>query len=422
MFKRDYSKIFENKEFDHENASVNEVIFNDLTEGKVPSNVKRFTSAITNNDLGNDESWNLIYPKEAKSVVDKIESYCRVNGRITFLEDYFLIRNGLIFIKDSIFILNAGKDLITKNNDFYIRINGEFLKLGEIEKTRLKKIYKSKSIKAYKYKEDDYIGFAIYFNKNEFETQTSLERNQLLKLKYPLLSKYIRQYEKELKNILINAKENPDDFYFPRRGSFIRQFEVIDKEKLTDLEPLYDNAEKIFFKFISEDNTFGYSNNSYFATSDTYFLWPKYPGERIDYLLILAYLNSRLVYFIYKAKNISIKRSKTKLEQGLPIPNLNNFEFKDKKAIKDLIKMLSFYLINDSDKNFYNNIDNFIDKILSSYYYSTTNYTELKEELIKALKYHDRHKIKIAIDQLFFQLFNLDGKILNNLLKRYYNF
>ena len=84
--------------------------------------------------------------------------------------------------------------------------------------------------------------------------------------------------------------------------------------------------------------------------------------------------------------------------------------------------MLSFYLINDSDKNFYNNIDNFIDKILSSYYYSTTNYTELKEELIKALKYHDRHKIKIAIDQLFFQLFNLDGKILNNLLKRYYNF
>lgn len=414
-------QIFENKGVNQNTKPIIEVVFNDLTFGKLSSNVKRFTSAITNDDLRNDESWNLIYPKAVKFVVDKIEGYCKVNGKTSFLKDYFLIRNGLIFIKDSIFILNEGLDLKIKNNDFYIRINGEFLMLSEIEKSRLKKIYKSKSIKAYGYEQDDYIGYAIYFAKNEFETQSSLDRNLLLKMKYPLLSKYIRQYEKELKNILINAKENPDDFYFPRRGSFIRQFEVNNKEKLTDLEPLYDNVEKIFFKFISTDNTFGYSNKSYYATSDTYFFWPKHPDEQIDYLFILAYLNSGLVYFIYKAKNFFIKRSKTKLEQGLPIPNLIYFKNKEKKSIIELIKILSRYLIEESDKYIKKNKEDYIENRITANLPTSTKYNEWKEEIIRSLRNQDRQHIKKAIDQLFFQLFNLDEKMVTNLLKEYYN-
>ena len=107
----------------------------------------------------------------------------------------------------------------------------------------------------------------------------------------------MHQYEEELREILINAKENPNDFYFPRRGSFIRQSEGEDKANLIDLEPLYDKAEKIFFKFISKENIFGYSNISYYATSDTYFLWPQVVDKKIDYLFILAYLNSKLIYF-----------------------------------------------------------------------------------------------------------------------------
>jgi len=415
-------QIVENKELNHNITLVNEKIFKDLTHGKVSSNLKRFTSSITNNDLKKEESWNLIYPKEVKCVVDKIESFCKVNRKISLLKDFFLIRNGLILIKDSIFILKEGIDIKTKNNDYFICINGDFLKLSEIEKSRLKKIYKSKSIKAYGYKQDEHIGYVIYFNKNEFKPHSNLERNQLLKKEYPLLSKYIKQNEKELKSILINAKENPDDFYFPRRGSFIRQFDVNGNEKLTDLEPLYDNGKKIFFKFISKDNIFGYSNTSYYATSDTYFLWPKYPNDEIDYLFILAYLNSSLVYFIYKAKNISMKRSKTKLEQGLPIPNLKNFKIREKKPIIELIKTLSLYFMKEYCENFNQNIEDFIEKILSLKYHSSSWLNEIIKEIIRVLRINDRHNIKLVLDRLFFQLFNLDERLINNLLKEYYNF
>ncbi len=414
-------QIIENKEIDQNSKSLNEVVFKNLSSRNVLSNGKRFISAITNKDLRKNESWNLIYPNEVKGVVDKIEIYCKVNRKNSLLKDYFKIRNGLILIKDSIFILNEGKNLIIKNNDFFIRINGEFFKLSKAEKSRLKKIYKSKSIKAYGYEKDDYIGYVIYFNKNEFKSQSNLERNQLFEMKYPLLSKYIRQYEKELKDILINAKENSDDFYFPRRGSFIRLFEGNNIEKLTDLEPLYDKGEKIFFKFISKENNFGYTNTSYYATSDTYFLWQKYPDEKIDYLFILAYLNSRLVTFIFQAKNISVKRSKTKLEQGLPIPHLNNFINKESKAIIELIKTFSYYLIAITYGKSNKNIENCIEKIQTSNYFTYTKNIKLKENVIRLLKKHDRDNIKAILDQLFFQLFNLDGKMINKLLKEYYN-
>jgi hypothetical protein len=406
-------QFIENKGIYHNNKLANKKIFKNLTYGKFSSKIKKFTSAITNNDLKKDESWNLIYPKEVKYIVEKIENYCKGNTKSSLLKDYFLIRNGLILIKDSIFILNEGIDIKTKQNDIFIRINGEFLKLSEIEKSRLKKIYKSKSIKAYGYEKDKYTGYVIYFNKNEFKPHSNLERNHLIKDRYPLLSKYIRQYENELKDILINAKENPHDFYFPRRGAFIRQFDANSNEKLTDLEPLYDHGEKIFFKYISKDNTFGYSNTSYYATSDTYFLWPKYPENNVDYLFFLAYLNSSIVNFIYKAKNISIKRSKTKLEQGLPMPNLKNFKRGEKKAIIELIRMLTLHIIDDSDIKLRKNIENYIDKI--------TPDNCFKAKIIEASRFHDRHYLKKAIDKLFFQLFELDEKLVANLLNEYYN-
>jgi len=414
-------QLFRNKESNQKTKLFNERIFKELIYSKDSNYGKMFTSALTNNDLKKDESWNLIYPMEVQKSLAKIEKYCKINGKISLLKDYFLIRNGLILIKDAIFILNEGEDLLIKDNDFFIRVNGEFLKLNEVEKPRLKKIYKSKSIKPYSHDRENYEGYAIYFNKNEFNSDSFNERNTLLKKKYPILSKYIQQYEEQLREILINAKENPEDFYYPRRGSFIRQFEGYGKEQLTNLEPLYDKAEKIFFKFISKKNVFGYSNTSYYATSDTYFLWLKYSDVKIDYLFILAYLNSKLVYFIYKAKNLSIKRSKTKLELGLPIPHLSNFENKEKKAIIEIIKTLSTYLIKNSGENFYKNMKNFIDKILTSDYYNSAKYSGLKEKIIRALKNYDRNCIQTAIDQLFFQLFSLDENIINNLLKEYYD-
>jgi len=414
-------QLFGNKKIGQKVKTFNERAFKELMNKKEMGYVKRYISALTNNALKKDESWNLIYPKEVKIIVDKIEHFCKIDGKIALLKDYFTIRNGLILIKDSIFILNEGKDLRIKNNDYFIHINGELLKLHEFEKIRLKKIYKSKSIKPYGYNHEDYVGYVIYFNKDEFKSQSTDKRNLLLKKKYPNLSKFILQFEKELREILINAKENPNDIYFPRRGSFIRQYGGRNKENLIDLEPLYDKGKKIFFKFISKDNIFGYTNTSYYATSDTYFLWPKFLEDKFDYLFFLAYLNSNLVRFMFKAKNISIKRSKTKLEQALPIPNLSNFENKEKKAIIELIKTLSHYLLNKSGEKFNKNIESSIEKLFKSDYYSSIKCNALKENVIRALRENDSNGIQTTINNLLFQLFDLDEDLINNLLKEYYD-
>ncbi|MFX1481265.1 MAG: Eco57I restriction-modification methylase domain-containing protein, partial [Promethearchaeota archaeon] len=291
-------------------------IFKNLLLKKSSEKILQYTSALTNSDLSHEGNWNLLYSNEIKSFVDKIENYCKTDGLVLKLKDFFIIRNGLILINDNIFILKEGKQIKKQNNDFYIQVNGKFIKLNEIEKTRLKKVYKSKSIRSYGFDNNSYTGYAVYFNKNQFQDLSHEVRNKILEEKYPVLTSYIKQFEPELKAILLNAKENPSDLYFPRRGSFIKTIDNKNKQKLRDLEPFYDNSKKLFFKFISEKNIFGYSNKSYYATSDTYFLWPKnQENSNLDYLFILAYLNSKLVFFLYKAKNIEIKRSKTKLEQ-----------------------------------------------------------------------------------------------------------
>ncbi|MFW9946695.1 MAG: Eco57I restriction-modification methylase domain-containing protein [Candidatus Odinarchaeota archaeon] len=320
-------------------------IFKQVLLGNKNRNIRKYRSAITNNDLKPDRSWNLLYPEEMKEIVNNIEKKCTINGKISYLKDKFIVRNGLIFIKDDIFILNEGKNLKIEEENVYIKIKKKFIKITENEKKRHKKIYKSKTIKPYGYREGEHVGFAIYFNKNEFNNTNIEERNQFYEENYPNLIQYLKQYKTELRNILVNAKENPNDYFFPRRGTFIRSNKNNSNENLIDLEPFYENGNKIFFKYISNHNVFGYSNSSYFATSDTYFLWPRFSQKSIDYTFILAYLNSKLVNFLFKAKNLRLKRSKTKLEDDLPIPVIKNFisETDHKKVI--LIKKLTKQLI-----------------------------------------------------------------------------
>ncbi|MFX0058893.1 MAG: TaqI-like C-terminal specificity domain-containing protein, partial [Candidatus Heimdallarchaeota archaeon] len=343
---------------------------------------------------------------------------CKINDKISYLKDYFFVRNGLILIKDAFFILKQGTNLKVNENDISIKIDKEFHVLRDAEKRRLKKIYKSKSIIPYGFEKLESIGYLIYFNKNEFITSNPEERNKLIKQKYPTLSLYISQYEKYLKQILINAKENPHDIYFPRRGSLITIVDDIRKQRLIDLEPFYDNRPKIFFKYISKENMFGYSDNPYFATSDTYFLWPNSKYDKGFYLFLIAYLNSKLVRFLFKAKNISIKRSKTKLENGLLIPNLNLFNSKRELSIISLIKLLSSWLIefNLLDKS--DVLRNLNEKIHASEFFTFYN----DESILVALKERNQIYIKGFIDKLFFLLFNLDEEEIDYLMKKYYNF
>jgi hypothetical protein len=353
--------------------------------------------------------------------VDKIELKCATNGKTLYLKDYFLIRNGLILIKDDIFIVNKDKDLKIDDDKYTLKINGQYLNLNEYEKERLKKVYKSKSIRSYGFIKEDHIGYLIYFNKNEFHSLPNENRNQAYEKKYPILTAYFQQYEKELRKILINAKENPDDLYFPRRGAFIRNVEKSDKGgNLIDLEPNYNEGNKIFFKYISNKNVFGYTNSSYLATSDTYFLWPKSSEREINYLFIIAYLNSKLVHFLFKAKNITIKRSKTKLEFGIPLPNLNTFNSEKDQALVGLIIFLASWLVDYSNNKI--NQNEFLTTISSMSYFSYFNQNDLLSIILTALERNNNNMIQRIIDKLFFQLFALNEDNIDFLLNKYYQF
>ncbi len=385
------------------NEKPPEKSFTEILNKENPPHLLKYQSAMTNKDLSENNGWILKYPHDVKNVVEKIEKHCRFNGIISNLIDVFVIRNGLILIKDDIFILKENNNLKIVDSDMLIKIDDAFIKLNDGEKQKLKKIYKSKVIQPFNYDKNDFSGYLIYLDKNEFKNQNLAIRNELIEKKYPNLIAYLNQYKGELEIILRNAKENIKDIYFPRRGSFITQYNTEHKRKLINLEPHYDKEPKIFFSYISKSNVFGYTKDSYYATSDTYFLWLREGKNDIDYLFFLAYLNSKIVKFLFRAKNITIKRSKTKLEEEIPIPNIALFRSKYQLIIIDLIRHFTSTIIH---------------KIVSV---DERKLDKLRE--IAPNTYSQIRDVKLPrriIDILFFKLFDLVEEDIDLLIEKYY--
>lgn len=341
-------------------------------------NYSSYDSAITNQSLKKNRSWNLLFPWEVKVIIDKIENTCKnESGKVIYLKDFFQIRNGIISIKDRIFILKENEDIIRKNGDFFLKIEKDHLKLNEFEKNRLKKIYKGRAIRPYGFIEDDYLGWMIFFDKNEFQSDNfNPDKN------CPVLMRYLYQFEDELKNTLIKCKESPRNWLFPRRGFKIHNLR--NKSGIEYLEPYYENQKKIFFSYISKENVFGFARVPFYATSDTYFLHND--GRKADYLFLIAYLNSKLMKFIFYAKGLEIKRSKSKLENEIPIISYKNLKTQEKRDIYKIIRKLSKELITNSSQDL------------------------KKIELYKK-----------EIDKLIFNLLDLNEKIIDSLISKYYS-
>jgi len=379
------------------------VIFMDILNEVNSPYLLKYESAMTNKDLSRNKGWILKYPFDVKNVVEKIEKHCRFNGIKFHLIDFFIIRNGLILIKDDVFILEENQNLKIVDSDMFIKVNDAFVKINDDEKQRLKKIYKSKVIQPFYYNKNDFSGYLIYFDKREFKNQNLTIRNELIEKKYPNLTAYLNQYKEELESILMNAKENIKGIHFPRRGSFITQYDTGHKRKLINLEPYYDTSPKIFFSYISKSNVFGYTKDPYYATSDTYFLWLREGKNDIDHLFLLAYLNSKIVKFLFMAKNIMIKRSKTKLEEEIPIPNISLFQSKISLEIIDLIR----YFTSNLTQNIVSIDETKLDKLKEI---SPNTYSQIRNE----------KPPRRIIDILLFKLFNLVEEDIDLLIEKYY--
>jgi len=410
-------QVKKKKKVEFSDHQYNNLILSKMLENPDVKFIKKYTSALTNNDLVQYDNWNLLYPREVEEIITQIESFCIKNENIALLGEYFSIRNGMILIKDEIFILKENEQILIKEDDTLININNEFTKLNPLEKKRLKKIYKSRSIIPYGYLPQELEGYVIYFNKFEFSKLENEDRESQISKIYPNLTKYLKQYEQDLAEILKNAKENSRDIYYPRRGSHIRQ------EKgngLTNLEPLYDKSPKIFFKFISQDNVFGYAIDQYYATSDTYFLWPKKPTEFTS-LFLLAYLNSNIVRFVFKSRGLAMKRSKTKIEKRIPLPILNGFKSKEKKSIIELIQLLTKWLVYSANPISDYDAHNFRDELESTCHLNILEKKLFKEMIIKAINDKRQEDMQPIVDNLFYQLFDLDGKRIDYLMREYYD-
>ncbi|TFG23895.1 MAG: hypothetical protein EU533_02660, partial [Promethearchaeota archaeon] len=82
----------------------NQLVFEQiLTETSSPL-FKKYVSALTNSDLFLMDNWHLLYPREINDIILHIEDACKKERKTQVLGDYFSIRNGLILIKDEIFI------------------------------------------------------------------------------------------------------------------------------------------------------------------------------------------------------------------------------------------------------------------------------------------------------------------------------
>ena len=404
------NKIDKNIEVIHVKSNINqysekslENSFKDILNKQDSPNLLIYKSVITNKDLSGTNGWNLKYPQDVKDIVENIEKYCRFSGVTTYLADFFVIRNGLILIKDEVFLLKEDENLKIVNKDMFIKIEDIFVKLTDEEKLKLKRVFKSKVIKPYSYDKNEFFGYLIFLDRNEFKNQDFETRNKLIAKKYPNLTTYLKQYKRELENILMNAKENVNDIYFPRRGSMITQYDKEQKRKLINLEPYYDNAPKIFFSYISKSNTFGYADDLYYATSDTYFLWLKEGENDIDYLFLLAYLNSKIMNFLFKAKNITIKRSKTKLEEEIPIPNISLFRSKYQLELIDLIRDIASNLTQNTESIDKSKLEKL--KEINPYIYSQ----------IQSIDNPQR-----VIDVCLFTLFDCEEDDIDRLNERYY--
>ena len=145
--------------------------------------------------------------------------------------------------------------------------------------------------------------------------------------------------------------------------------------------------------------------------------------QEVDYFFLIAYLNSKLVKFLFKAKNIMIKRSKTKLEENLPLPNLSRFHDIEEKQIINVIKLLTSLILQIQNEEITKiNKKDITDIAVPSNLNDKLAKLLTKSQIQTALEELDIDVFQKFIDLLFFQLFHIDEREIDELLKKYYNF
>lgn len=304
---------------------------------------KKFDYIITNPPWGSNiiKDYNIkeIKSKESSSLFFvKSFEHLNNNGTILFLlpeailnvkvhKDVrnFMLSNGLSEIKNygtcfngvftnvvSIKCIkgNSIKPKIINNNiknDLYLGSNNSFLIGNNIDTNLIKKI---KSKGKY-YLDKDCFALGIVTGNNKEKIKKEKINNEHTEI---LVGKDINKYTiKKPSNYIIYDPKN---------------FQQIAKKHY------YFSEEKLLYKFISNNLCFGYDNNKTLVLNSANIIIPKIPNMSIK--TMLAFLNSNIFNYYYKATNKSLKVLKGNL-MLLPFPEINNEMNKKLDSLVSLI-------------------------------------------------------------------------------------
>jgi len=324
--------------------------------------IEAYKSARKTSDLKYNRSWDIYYPGEGiiKEIMDEIIASCKRDiteidafgithterDVIKYIKDFFILRVGVMTTADEYFIIH-GDILKTKDNDYFLKLEDSidikrrgkqdilelysgmidsegyiWLKLNEIEKTRLIDLYKTPSVYRHGLNISKYEGKLIFFEDESLYNEC------------PALVRYLSQYKEKIVQKLEDYDEltptRPNKWITVRRGGIIR----LPNYKERNLYEYYQSKPKIFYNYrVGNNNIFGFTNDSMIATTDMYF-FHKF-GENINHFYILAYLNSKIITFYFKERPIELMRQKTNVENDIPIfiPRNSNEELLQKQII-----------------------------------------------------------------------------------------
>jgi hypothetical protein len=116
-----------------------------------------------------------------------------------------------------------------------------------------------------------------------------------------------------------------------------------------------------------------------------------------------------------------VKRSKTNIENGIPLPVLSNFNSKEKNSIVELIQLLCKWLVHSVNPITTSDSHNILSQLKSAEYFQPIKKVTFKGKIIKAVNAMDHFYIQNILNDLFYQLFDLDGNPIDYLMKEYYN-
>lgn len=351
--------------------------FSDMPMIELPlelTSLQKENFAVYNTNDFNSSPWMLV-SASTKTVLDKLHKQPKNIGEI-----FDKVFQGVVTGIDEIYFLERKNSAEENSNiiEVYSPREGKNIK---IEKDILKPILKGDDVS--RYKKPNFRYYCIYPYQLENNKTKILEENEL-KENFPLVYEYLSRYKKELKDLRVRFKTNPQYWYSCHRGRSMTLFET----------------ERVITPEISLGCNMTLSSPRLYHNTQVYSFLPSSESlENINYWLGL--LNSKIMWWFLSNTGTVLRggyfRFKTKYLKPFPIRIIDFQNFDDvalhDKMVKLVDQMLQLHKNLDAAKTpnekkmlerQIDATDKQIDKLVYELYDLTEEEIKIVEDIIKS--------------------------------------